>query len=171
MRRHSSKLAALAVVLALIAPTVGWAESDTKAEKEIKALGRQWVEAFRNKDADALIKLYVPGDSLVVFDVIPPRQYVGSEAYRKDFKEFFATFNGPIKLEVSDFQVKARGGMGWARNIQHVTGRDVNGKKIDLTVRVTDVYEKIDGRWLVVHEHVSVPVDVATGKADLQSKP
>jgi ketosteroid isomerase-like protein len=38
-------------------------------------------------------------------------------------------------------------------------------------VRVTDVYKKINGNWLVIHEHVSVPVDLDTGKPDLTSKP
>jgi len=39
-----------------------------------------------------------------------------------------------------------------------------------MTVRVTDVYKKIDGKWLVVHEHVSVPVDPTTNKPDMDSK-
>ena len=46
-----------------------------------------------------------------------------------------------------------------------------NGSKKDLNVRVTDVYRKIHGRWLIVQEHVSVPVDIGTGKADLLSRP
>jgi hypothetical protein len=40
-----------------------------------------------------------------------------------------------------------------------------------LTVRVTDGYRKINGKWLITQEHVSVPVDLETGKADLTSKP
>ena len=40
-----------------------------------------------------------------------------------------------------------------------------------MTVRVTDVYKKINGNWLAVHEHVSVPVDLDTGQPDLTSKP
>jgi ketosteroid isomerase-like protein len=40
-----------------------------------------------------------------------------------------------------------------------------------LIVRVTDVYKKAHRRWLIVHEHVSVPVDLDTGKPDLASKP
>jgi ketosteroid isomerase-like protein len=52
-----------------------------------------------------------------------------------------------------------------------VTGTDKHGKKLDLTLRVTDVYQKMRGRWFVVHEHVSVPVDLDTGKPDLASKP
>ena len=42
---------------------------------------------------------------------------------------------------------------------------------IELVVRVTDGYRKVDGNWLIAHEHVSVPVDVTTGKPDLMSKP
>jgi ketosteroid isomerase-like protein len=38
-------------------------------------------------------------------------------------------------------------------------------------VRITDVYRKIGGKWLIVLEHVSVPVDLATGKPDMLSKP
>jgi hypothetical protein len=33
------------------------------------------------------------------------------------------------------------------------------------------LYKKIRGKWLIVHEHVSVPVDLDTGKADLSFKP
>jgi len=55
--------------------------------------------------------------------------------------------------------------------IQRVAGTDKQGKKLDLTVRVTDVYKKTRGRWLIIHEHVSVPVDLDTGKPDLTSKP
>jgi ketosteroid isomerase-like protein len=50
-------------------------------------------------------------------------------------------------------------------------GTDPKGQPIDLTVRATDVYRKIKGNWLIVHEHVSVPVDLDTGKPDLSSKP
>jgi ketosteroid isomerase-like protein len=48
---------------------------------------------------------------------------------------------------------------------------DKEGQKVDLTVRVTDGYRKRKGKWFITHEHVSVPVDLATGKADLASKP
>ena len=46
-----------------------------------------------------------------------------------------------------------------------------DGKPLDLTLRVTDVFKKTNGKWLVIHEHVSWPVDLATGKADMSSKP
>ena len=61
--------------------------------------------------------------------------------------------------------------MGFSHSIQHLTGTDTKGQPVDVTVRVTDVYRKIKGNWLIVHEHVSVPVDLNTGKPDLSSKP
>jgi ketosteroid isomerase-like protein len=36
---------------------------------------------------------------------------------------------------------------------------------------VTDVYRKIGGQWRVVHEHVSVPTNLETGKAALDLAP
>ncbi len=103
--------------------------------------------------------------------MVPPRQYVGAAAYRKDWQTFFDSFEGPITVELSDLDVGADRNLAYSHSIQHVAGTDKQGKKLDLTVRVTDVYKKIGGRWLVIHEHVSVPVDLDTDKPDLSSKP
>ena len=61
--------------------------------------------------------------------------------------------------------------MGTASSM--LSGHGTDGTPIDMTVRVTDVYRKIDGKWLIVQEHVSVPIDFSTGKPvpDLMSKP
>jgi hypothetical protein len=53
----------------------------------------------------------------------------------------------------------------------HLTGKGKDGNPMDATMRITDVLRKSSGKWLIVHEHVSVPVDLASGKADLSSKP
>jgi hypothetical protein len=50
-----------------------------------------------------------------------------------------------------------------------MTAKD--GSKFNLVARVTDAYRKINGKWLIAHEHVSIPVDLTTGKADPTSKP
>jgi uncharacterized protein (TIGR02246 family) len=145
------------------------ARADARAD--IKALEDRFVAAFKAKDVDGIMMMYAPGQTLVVFDVVPPRQYVGAAAYRKDWQTFLDSFNGPITVELSDLEVGADRNLAYSHSIQHVTGTDKQGKKLDLTARVTDVYQKIRGRWFVVHEHVSVPVDLNTDKPDLSSKP
>ena len=96
---------------------------------------------------------------------------MGANDYRKDWVDFLGTFKGPIKFELSDLSITADGSLGFGHSIQHITGTDTKGKPVDFTVRVTDGYRKINGKWLIVQEHVSVPVNFDTGKPDMMSKP
>ena len=145
--------------------------ANADARADIKALEDRFIAAFKAKDIDAIMRVYVPDQTLFVFDIVPPRQYVGAAAYRKDWQEFLDNFDGPITVELSELAIASDRSLAYGHSIQRVVGTDKQGKKIDLTVRVTDVYKKIKGNWLVVHEHVSVPVDLDTGKPDLTSKP
>ena len=51
-----------------------------KDEQEIRALEDRFVAAVKAKDVEAVMKGYAPGAELFVFDVTPPRQYVGFDA-------------------------------------------------------------------------------------------
>jgi uncharacterized protein (TIGR02246 family) len=140
-------------------------------QADIKALEQRFVTAVKAKDIKAIMACYVPDESLVVFDVVPPRQYVGAKAYQKDWEELFATYPGAAELEMSDLSVMTEGKLGYGHNIQHITLTDKAGKKTPSILRVSNGYRKLNGKWLISHEHVSVSVDLATGKADLTSTP
>jgi len=164
------KVGATAILFILSIMVFGapaWADAPT----DIRALEDRFVAAFKAKDVDAIMKVYAPDQTLVVFDVVPPRQYVGAAAYRKDWQTFLGSLDGPITMELTDLDVVADRNLAYSHSIQHVAGTDKHGKKLDLTVRVTDVYKKAHGRWQIIHEHVSVPVDLDTDKPDLSSKP
>jgi uncharacterized protein (TIGR02246 family) len=164
------KVGAAAILLTLSIILFG-APAWAGAPADIKALEDRFVAAFKAKDVDAIMKVYAPDQTMVVFDVVPPRQYVGAAAYRKDWQAFFDSFDGPITVELTDLDAVTDRNLAYSHSIQRVAGTDKHGKKLDLTVRVTDVYKKARGRWQIIHEHVSVPVDLETGKPDLSSKP
>jgi ketosteroid isomerase-like protein len=113
----------------------------------------------------------VTGPSLFAFDVTPPRQHVGSDVYRKDWQAAFAGIKGPVKFEISDLAITVDGDVAYGHSIQRATGMNTKDKPMDVTVRVSDVYRKLKSKWLIVEEHVSVPVDLDTAKADLTSAP
>src|SRR5208282_846911 len=163
------KISTSAVMIATIMCLGPAVAQPTGDEAKIKALENQFAAAVNAKDLDAIMKVYVPDETLLVFDVVPPRQYVGAKAYRKDWEDFLALFKGPLKFEITDLQITAADPLGYSHSIQHVSGADTKGEPIDLTVRLTDVYRKINGNWLIVHEHVSVPVDLNTNEPDLES--
>ena len=170
MGKSNAGITACAIWVALSVTAFGTpAYADARAD--IRSLEDRFVAAFKAKDVDALMKIYAPGQALVVFDVVPPRQYVGGAAYRKDWQTFLGNFDGPITVELTDLDIGADRNLAYSHSIQRVAGTDKQGKKLDLTVRVTDVYQKIGGRWFIVHEHVLVPVDLDTDKPDLASKP
>jgi ketosteroid isomerase-like protein len=141
-------------------------------EAQIRALEQRFADAFKAKDVDRVMENYEHSQNLVFFDVVPRREYVGWDAYKKDWQGFFASIDGPFTLfEVKDLTVNVDGNLAYSCSFQHSLGKAKVGGSRDVTVRVTDVYRKSGGKWLIVHEHVSVPVNLQTGKADLQSKP
>jgi len=71
----------------------------------------------------------------------------------------------------SDLAIAADRNLAYSHSIQRASSTDKNGKPIGLTVRLTCVCRKINGRWLIEHEHVSGPIDLDTDMPDLASKP
>jgi len=159
---------AIAAVIVASAVRVSAKASDAA---EIKALEQRLVDGVKAKDIKQMMSCYAPGDELFVFDVVPPRQYVGSAAYQKSWQNFLDLFKGSINAEVSDVEVTSDGRLAFSHSIQHVWGTGKDGKPFDATLRYTDAYRKLHGKWLIVQEHISVPIDMATGKPDFSSKP
>jgi ketosteroid isomerase-like protein len=49
---------------------------------------------------------------------------------------------------------------------QHFTAAGRSGKpKLDAVVRQIDVLHKENGQWLIIYQHLSVPIDIHTGQA------
>jgi len=167
MNKHIGACAAVVISAACLAPFA--ASAGPAGDAQIRALEARFGKAVGDKNLDAVMKAYSP--DVFVFDVVPPRQYVGAAAYRDDWKGVFAGYAGPVKFEMTDLVVSSDGAVGWSHSIQRMSGVDPKGAASEFTVRVTDVYRKRDGAWRIAQEHVSVPVDLATGKADLTSKP
>jgi ketosteroid isomerase-like protein len=132
-----------------------------KEEAVAEALIRQCVEdlvkALRAKDIDSVMSFYAP--NLVSFDLAPPLQYIGADNKRRAWQEAFAIYTGPFDYEVRDLTVTTHGELAFVHSLNHVSGAMANGHITDLSVRWTACFRRIDGVWLVVHDHVSVPAD------------
>lgn len=151
-------------------PTIA-ARPANKNQAAIRQLYDGWAKAFRIHDVDAIMSFYAPGDALVAYDVVPPLQFRGNDAYRKDYVEFLAQYDGPIEVEYRDMRIVAGKDVGFIHCLERFTGTLKNGQKSDLWIRATSGVRKINGKWLIVHDHISVPADFETGKAALDLKP
>lgn len=131
------------------------AHQDSAAdESRIRALLEGWVNAIRAKDLAGAMSAYAP-DTLV-FDLAPPLQH-GIEAYRQGLEAWFSTFVGPIGYEMRDLSLAVGGDIAFSHSLNRISGKRSGGEQTDVWVRATVCFRKIDGKWKVAHEHVSVP--------------
>jgi len=145
------------------------ANGDNAAAKEIRSWLDRWTKAFTKQDVDSIMALYA--DDIIAYDVVPPLQYVGKDAYRGDYQQFLSQYEGNLRVEVRDLHVGATGDLGYAAGLELISGTLKNGQKSDVWLRFTSLFRKSNGRWLDFHDHVSVPVDIESGKAMLDLKP
>jgi uncharacterized protein (TIGR02246 family) len=124
---------------------------------------QRWARALHAKDLDALMRLYAP--DTVTFDLMPPHQVDGADRYRKNFEKWFAAMPGPIDYEIRDSRITQGDDVAFCHCLGHVKGTRANGEKADYWVRVTVGFQKRNGEWLMVHDHVSMPLDMETRKA------
>jgi uncharacterized protein (TIGR02246 family) len=158
---------ALAIAAGMLFSVRTSAQSDDNAQ--INALYQQFATAFRHKDLNAIMALYPHDNTLFVFDVGTPREHVGWESYRADWKDFFNSIKGDPTFSIGELGVTISGDVAYSHSIQAFTGN--MGNLHAMTVRVTDVLRKTNGKWLIVQEHVSVPIDFQTLKPDFMSRP
>jgi len=139
---------------------------------QIEALYKTFAEAFNKKNVDEIMSIYANNGTLFVFDVIPPRQYPSWAAYRKDWVDLFKGYKtGKVSVSDLSITVDSDGNSAWTHYIVPGTFVGPNGSKQTFVVRSTDVLQRINGKWLIVQEHNSIPVDLITLKPDLLSKP
>jgi uncharacterized protein (TIGR02246 family) len=131
-------------------------------ESEVRALFDSQFDAIREKDLDRLMAVYSP--DIVYFDAVPPLQYAGSAALRSRFTDWFHGYQGPITMETRDFAVATSGDIAIAHWLSRASGTLRNGREVGSWVRATSCCERSDHRWLITHEHISLPVDFATGR-------
>jgi uncharacterized protein (TIGR02246 family) len=131
------------------------------AEAHIRQRVDDWAHAVRAKDIDRVLSFYAP--NVVSFDLDPPLRYAGADTKRRAWQEFFAAHTGPIAYETRELNITTHGELAFVHSLNHVCGTLASGHTSDMWVRWTACFRRIDGVWLVVHDHVSVPADLEHG--------
>lgn len=133
----------------------------------------QWLDdftrAFQARDTKAVMALY--SSDILAYDLVAPLQYKGADAYGKDFDTFFSQYKGPLAIEYRDCGFSGTGDLAMITCLEHVSGTLTNGQHSSIWLRATSGLRRVNGRWLDFHDHISVPVDIETGKALLDLKP
>ncbi len=145
--------------------------TDSKAtdEAQIRALIDDRVKAVHGKDVQAAVKDIAP--HIVSFDVVNPLRRIGSNENERRADEWFSSFQDRIGFEIRDLSIAASNDVAFSHALHRYSGTKADGQEIAMWVRATACYRKIDGKWMITHEHQSVPFDPQTGAASLDLQP
>jgi len=136
------------------------------SEAEIRGRIDTLIMAIRAMDLDGVMPIYAP--DIVSFDIEPPLRHVGAQAKRKNWTAVFTSYQRPLDYEVRDLAIIVDGSVAFAHGLARMSGTlksGVNkGYNKGYWVRWTSCFRRINGAWLIVHDQVSVPLDVASGR-------
>jgi ketosteroid isomerase-like protein len=119
-------------------------------EAHIYTLIEDWARAVSSGDRKAILAHHSP--SLLVFD-FPPDIVRSLDEYDKTWDFFYDSPKGPISFAPRELQVTAGTDVAFASCLIHCDGTSAGPLDLRLTVGL----RKLDGEWIVTHEHHSVP--------------
>jgi uncharacterized protein (TIGR02246 family) len=121
----------------------------------IRKLVESWAAAVRRRDFGGILQNH--SSDIVMFDVPPPLQSQGIEAYKKSWDLFFSWSSDPVPFDITEMSVTAGGDVAFVVATMRCAEPGANGEPKGLDFRLTVGLRKIDGRWTITHEHHSVP--------------
>ena len=126
----------------------------TTNEEQIHDLVENWAKAVRGKDIPMILAHHFK--DIVMFDVPPPFQSVGIDAYKKTWDTFFAGTQLGI-FDIQELHITAGEDVAFCFAALKCSNRNGSGEFKDLDFRLTIGLKKIHNEWTIMHEHHSIP--------------
>ncbi len=122
----------------------------TTDEVQVRNLIENWAHAISSGDRAAILAHHSP--EMFMFD-FPSPLVRGIDAYDNQWDFFYKAPKGPISFVPSELEVTAGDDVAFAYCQIRCEGTSAGPLDLRLTVGL----RKIDGEWMVIHEHHSVP--------------
>ena len=129
--------------------------SNSGDDAAVREVIESWTAAVRRRDIEGILKNHAP--DIVMFDVPPPFQSRGIEAYRQTWNTFFSWSSDPVSFDVTNMSITAGNDVAFVVATMRCAEPGIDGKPKGLDIRLTVGLRKIEGRWTITHEHHSVP--------------
>jgi ketosteroid isomerase-like protein len=126
-------------------------------ETRITALLEAWTDAVRRHDVPAILAHHEP--DMVMFDLPPPLQCKGIDAYEKTWDLLFRYHTPGTAFDIRELTVTAGEDVAFAAAIMYCGPNSSShpADKDGFLFRLTVGLCKIDGDWRITHEHHSIP--------------
>ncbi|MER0041587.1 nuclear transport factor 2 family protein [Pseudomonas sp. MGal98] len=127
----------------------------TKTDSEVLTVLEEWAAATRQSRRDEILKHH--SANLVIFDVLPPMKYESAESYRRSWDEWQPDTQGEAVFNLENLTITAGNDVAFAHSFIRCGGTLPDGTTFQDLVRATFCLIKVNGSWVVEHQHVSKP--------------
>src|SRR6266566_6055639 len=89
-------------------------------EAAIQRLLDDGIRSLHDKNIEGIMSLYA--QEVVSFDIVPPLQYMGADAFRKVWEETFLVYQGPIDYEIHDLNITVGDDIAFTHSLNRISG-------------------------------------------------
>ena len=122
------------------------------AADEVRAVNDAFYEAFSQRDMVKMEQVW--SHEPYVRTIGPSGRGIlsGWDAVKENWSGVFETFN-PITIAMENADIRVGPQVAWVVGQEIFEGVMEGDKKISTTVFATNVFENVNGQWLMVHHH------------------
>lgn len=124
-------------------------------ESAIRAIIENWAQAVRERNMDGILAYHTA--DIMMYDVPQPFESRGIEAYKKTWETFYGWAKDSGVFDITELNIVAGEEVAFAYASMKCSGYDDVGKLESLKFRLTTGLIKVDGQWMIKHEHHSIP--------------
>lgn len=157
-RHHWSVYVLLALLGGLLTFAGARAQQKASDDATFRKLIDGYCAAWSSGNTTNAGKFYAKDDGLIFYD-LAPFSYQGWKEYEPGVHKNLLDNAVSASLTAGkELKVTRHGNIAWTTVPMHFTAKMKDGKSIDVEVRYTGIWEKRGKSWLLVHEHLSVPL-------------
>ena len=157
-RRHWFLYVLFAFLGALVTFVGARAQQKASDDATFRILIDNYCAAWSSGNTANAAKFYAKQDDLIFYD-LTPFSYSGWKEYEAGVhKNFLDAAESASLTAGKDLKVTRHGNIAWTTVSMHITAKMKDGKTVDSPVRYTGIWEKRGKTWILVHEHLSVPM-------------
>jgi ketosteroid isomerase-like protein len=150
------------VLLALTGGSLTFVGAHAQQKASEEAAFRKLIDAYcaawSSGSPDNAAKFYAKDDGLIFYD-LAPFSYHNWKEYRAGVQKQFFDNAAAAKLTAGkELKVTRRANIAWMTVPMHISVTGKDGKTTEADVRYTGIWERRGSAWLLVHEHLSVPM-------------
>jgi ketosteroid isomerase-like protein len=124
-------------------------------ESAVRSANRAFYEALSAGSIEGIAAACAQDEDVTVLHEASKAVAVGWPAVLQTWKDVPFDAFAQLSVEMVGEVVKVRGPFAWVAGLEKVRGIMKDGGAFSFTALGTNIYEKRDGRWLIVHHHAS----------------